>query len=153
MTRVFHDDVRKPPDESWTWARTNIQAIHFLEQGTVSEISLDHDMGGEHMDADHPRTMYFKGRSSHNGLELVRWMLAHDLVPPRVIVHSWNLEGAERMRAALEVGGVYASVVPFDPTPDEPKRCVFCQRPRHPQRTKYCSDMCREQASELMRTG
>jgi hypothetical protein len=45
MIRLWHDDVRPPPDDSWTWARTNDAAKAVLEAHPVCEISLDHDLG------------------------------------------------------------------------------------------------------------
>jgi hypothetical protein len=45
--KVWLDDRRSPypqPDE-WVWVRTPAEAIELLESGTVSELSLDHDLG------------------------------------------------------------------------------------------------------------
>lgn len=43
--KLFLDDIRNPPDNSWTIARTADVAIEFLKTGAVEEISFDHDLG------------------------------------------------------------------------------------------------------------
>ncbi len=43
--KLFVDDVRDAPDESWTVARTAEEAIWMLARGGVEVLSLDHDLG------------------------------------------------------------------------------------------------------------
>ena len=52
--KLFIDDFRDRPDTSWTLARTINEAIHFLSQFEVEEVSLDYDIEcrvqvGEHL--------------------------------------------------------------------------------------------------------
>lgn len=47
LMKIWLDDERPFPDESWTWVFTAQQAIDFLKTGEVKEISLDHDLGDE----------------------------------------------------------------------------------------------------------
>jgi len=42
--KLFVDDIRNAPDESWTVARTINAAISFLETFEPEVISLDHDI-------------------------------------------------------------------------------------------------------------
>lgn len=42
--KVFVDDLRIPPDNTWTLARTNTEAIRLLATGHVEHISIDHDI-------------------------------------------------------------------------------------------------------------
>lgn len=93
--RLWHDDVRQPPDGSWVWAQTNAQAVALLATGDVVEASLDHDLGME------------------NGLVLVKWMCEAGYVPEKVTIHSWNPSGARRMAAVLEDHGHRCVVEPF----------------------------------------
>lgn len=44
--KLWIDDLRVAP-EGWTWAKTPSEAIGFLEAGGVSEVSFDHDLGGD----------------------------------------------------------------------------------------------------------
>jgi hypothetical protein len=57
------DDIRTPPDESWTWVKAVAEAVGFMEAERVTEASLDHDLG---MDDD--------GQELPEGRTLVYWM-------------------------------------------------------------------------------
>lgn len=126
QVRLWHDDVRPPPD-GWVWARTNAQARAILAEHEVIECSLDHDLGLDHIempetyaelqhsDPEQAHQIFLAGRSEDNGLLLVYWMVKHDLVPPVVTIHSWNPAGAQSMRAAFATVGVLATVAPFQP--------------------------------------
>lgn len=101
--KLWHDDIRRPPDHSWVWARTNNEAKSILSQNDVGEASLDHDMGMDHIDPDIvdadglPIGGYLKGDSEDDGYQLVKWMVENDKVPEKVTIHSWNPDGAMRM--------------------------------------------------------
>lgn len=122
--KVWHDDVRKPPDESWEWVRTNDEAKTLLLTGAVETISLDHDLGLEEIDPDAdvhlngadeaiPAGM-LKGHSPNGtGLDLVEWMCEQHLVPAEVMIHSWNPPGAKAMAARLNHFGHDCVVAPF----------------------------------------
>ena len=43
--KLWLDDVRPPPDETWLWARTVDEAKRSSPQTELSEQSLDHDLG------------------------------------------------------------------------------------------------------------
>lgn len=100
--KIWHDDIREPPEPGWTWVQTNKQAIHLLLEAEmrgvkVTEMSLDHDLGAEGSD------IYTAGASPDgDGVDLVQAMCALRLVPPKITVHSWNPEGAARMVGMLE---------------------------------------------------
>lgn len=42
--KLYVDDIRKPPDDSWHLVRSNTEAIRILATQNVEEISLDHDI-------------------------------------------------------------------------------------------------------------
>lgn len=112
--RVWHDDIRPAP-ASWEWARTNDRALELLRAGGVEEISLDHDLGLDHLDSTaDPESIYFAGPSnSGTGYDLVLTMCREELVPDVVTIHSWNPAGAERMAACLAEYGHACSVAPY----------------------------------------
>lgn len=116
--RLWHDDCRPAP-EGWVWARRNEDAQDILLTGNVVEISLDHDLGYHNIDFEtlNPDevidAMQLRGQAEETGLDLVRWMVEHDLVPERVTIHSWNPAGARNMQAHLEQNGHACAVVPF----------------------------------------
>ncbi|MBS9532361.1 hypothetical protein KIH27_02020 [Mycobacterium sp. M1] len=77
--KLFVDDLRDPPDGSWTVARTSSAALEILRSGIpVIELSLDHDLGGE--DTTRPIVLHL---AEHGG-----W-------PKIVRVHTANPVGAE----------------------------------------------------------
>ena len=46
--KLFIDDIRSAPDDSWITVRNSEEAIHFIEQNGISDvISFDHDLGGD----------------------------------------------------------------------------------------------------------
>jgi hypothetical protein len=104
---LWHDDVRPAP-EGWTVARTNKEAQIILAHGNVEDISMDHDLGAKPEDG-----LLAKGNAEETGLDLVKWMIEHKLVPSRVNIHSWNFVGAKRMWYTLHDAGYEATIRPF----------------------------------------
>lgn len=43
--KLWLDDVRTPPDETWEWKRTYDEALEVISKNLVKEISFDHDLG------------------------------------------------------------------------------------------------------------
>jgi hypothetical protein len=110
--KLWHDDIRRPPDETWTWARTNDEAKLLLLNHEVEEASLDHDLGLHGHDPDVLDADLYAAPQTEDGYELVAWMIENGKVPPRIRIHSWNPPGAKRMAQAL--GGLCECVVrPF----------------------------------------
>ena len=117
--KIWHDDVREAP-EGWTRVKNNDEAKEILvaaRQGfeeVVEEISLDHDLGAEiPEDLPYDEILYLKGWSEDNGYELVKWMIEHDLVPPKITIHSWNVIGRMKMASALNDAGYSCEIRPF----------------------------------------
>jgi hypothetical protein len=103
---IWHDDVRPAP-EGWLRAHDNPTALRLLREHDVAVISLDHDLGAS-PDAD----VWARGCSPDgDGRDLVRAMIAEDLVPPEVRIHSWNPSGAREMAALLHDAGYFNVVV------------------------------------------
>jgi len=114
--KLWVDDIRRPPDASWAWARTNAEAIEILRGGDVTEASLDHDMGLHDEDPDAPGATerIALDRAGHaNGLDLVAWMCEHRVIPQTIEIHSWNRDGAHRMAKLFEMHGHRAHVRPY----------------------------------------
>lgn len=84
--KLFVDDLRDPPDDTWTVARTSTEALVILQSGAqVDELSLDHDLGGE--DTSRP---------------IVLWLAEHGGWPAVVRVHSANPVGVEWLEGMIE---------------------------------------------------
>lgn len=114
--KLFHDDIRRPP-QGWIWARTNADAIGWLRTGQVSEISLDHDLGGHELDPDAEDAFLYRGSSEDTGLKLVKFMIYYKIIPAEITIHSWNSVGASNMLRAFHNAGVFhAHYAPFTVT-------------------------------------
>lgn len=84
--RLWVDDLREPPDDTWSWAKTSLVAIEMLKLSGdgVSEMSLDHDLGGE--DTTRP---------------VVLWMCENGSWPDHVYVHTANPVGREWLEGMI----------------------------------------------------
>jgi len=92
MHKLWLDDVRKPPGEDWTWARSVDDAIALFEGEGAVEASLDYDLG------DGNRT----------GLDLLRWLAEGDRWPAkRLAVHSTHRLGVPSMCSFIAREGPY----------------------------------------------
>ncbi|QRY62154.1 hypothetical protein JVX90_17450 [Gordonia sp. PDNC005] len=84
--KLFVDDLRDPPDDTWTVARTSAEALVVLRGNEpVVELSLDHDLGGD--DTTRPVVLHL---AEHGG-----W-------PPIVRVHSANPVGVSWLVGMVE---------------------------------------------------
>lgn len=113
--KVWHDDIRQPPS-GWVWARTNESAMALLTYENVEEISLDHDLGLDHIDPNEDEeAIFFAGPSDNGtGLDLVKWMVEDPKrVPAKVTIHSWNPAGASAMAELLNDHGHNVKVAAF----------------------------------------
>lgn len=121
--KLWLDDVRKPPDDSWTWVKNNPSAKEKIEDNLceINHMSLDHDLGADLLDMDFSKMSteeieLLRGQSEDNGYELVKWMCETKNLPPNVqviTIHSWNPGGAERMIALLRDHECEACYVPY----------------------------------------
>lgn len=114
--KLWHDDIRRPPDNSWVWARTNLDVIRIMlaNADPCEEISLDHDMGLSEADPDVPDADMQEGWDVENdGAKLVQALIALNLVPEKVTIHSWNYDGARRMYNLLKKAGHEPMVQPY----------------------------------------
>lgn len=91
--KLWIDDIRNPPDETWEWVTTSEAAIatmrFFNEDGMRgierSHVSFDHDLGGD--DTTRP---------------VVIWMIENNFKFKNYSVHSANPVGVEWLNAMIE---------------------------------------------------
>lgn len=50
--KLWFDDIRRPPDDTWFWARTIEDAKLIVNSHDIQEASLDHDLGLHEYDPD-----------------------------------------------------------------------------------------------------
>lgn len=92
-TKLFLDDIRNPPDDSWEVVRTAKEAITVLSVTIYDELSLDHDLGDD---------------VNGTGYDVVKWM--EEMVasepfyqpPASIVIHSANPVGRKNMQAGID---------------------------------------------------
>ncbi len=98
---LFLDDVRNPPGDGWTVARSAEEAWAMLRTGNVEACSLDHDLG--ECAACASASVKVTCRHKSTGYDLVKWMAEHNIWPrQKPTVHSANPAGAASMRATID---------------------------------------------------
>lgn len=114
--KLWFDDVRPAP-EGWTWARTIPDGIRLLLEFPCEECSLDHDLGYDCFTLDeinsNPELILARGQAEQTGYDFVEWMISEEVVPPKITIHSWNPDGARRMKNRLLEAGFSAEIQPF----------------------------------------
>ncbi len=130
IKRLFIDDIRDAPDESWVLARTITEAIRLIAQfgDSIEEISLDHDISAEvrvngvyrpfptdenfsavayYIAEKYRNETIFTPGSDINGMPCIKkWY-------PKITVHSSNPVGSENMQAILKNYGILAELKPM----------------------------------------
>lgn len=97
--KLWLDDERDPAQhlkdpENWTWAKNADDAIKHLSNGSVDEISLDHDLG--------------EPKDTNNGYRVINWIEEQvytnpSYTPPTTIrIHTQNVSGKGNMQRALD---------------------------------------------------
>ena len=89
MLKVYLDDCRPVPT-GWVGALWPDEVIRLLEQGTVSELSLDHDLGDDARGTGYDVLVWIEEAVASRGFR-----------PPRIVVHSANPAAGARMVQAI----------------------------------------------------
>ena len=99
--KLFVDDIRQPPDDTWTVARTATQAIRMLATApaVIEEISIDHDIT-------------HGGQTCPETFEAVAYCVAlmpADRKPAKVHIHTANVSQAGKLKKIFEDAGIKAT--------------------------------------------
>lgn len=89
--KLWVDDIRNSPDDSWIIARDYNKAIDCLDTGFFDVVSLDHDLGDE---------------SAKTGYNIVCWIEKKIVTGewttlPTIYVHSANPVGRRNIERAI----------------------------------------------------
>ncbi|WP_407364607.1 cyclic-phosphate processing receiver domain-containing protein [Pseudomonas luteola] len=91
--KIYLDDERATPD-GWHRAYWPEEVISHLQNGYVTEVSLDHDLG----DDDHG-----------TGYDVILWIeeavALKGFIPPKIHVHSANSSAVAKMLAGVKAIG------------------------------------------------
>ena len=87
--KIYLDDERQTP-EGWTRAYWPSEVIEYLESGSVTEVSLDHDLGDD---------------ERGTGYDVILWIeeavVTGGFRPPRIRVHSANISARRKMELGI----------------------------------------------------
>lgn len=117
--KLWIDDLRDPPDDSWEVVRTAHRALCLLEDNEYEEVSFDNDLGFD--------SLY--GNKMLEGRNILGWLRARQAnglyVPPALNAHTSNpdaliamesdialMEGEAISRNILQ--SAYKKVLPFE---------------------------------------
>lgn len=90
MTKLFLDDVRNPPDDTWIVVRSFDEFVAFFSNNPTPElISFDHDLG----------EITSVGISS--GMDCAKWLVENQISGFDFIVHSENPPGKKNIEGLL----------------------------------------------------
>lgn len=109
--KLWVDDTRKPPDNSWQWAKSAREAEAILSSNKIKEISLDYDL--YLIEGDDKSKNY----EAATGADVAAWAKRHDLLPSTVYIHSANPAGISEIKLAL--GSHPYICTPLEPNSDE----------------------------------
>ncbi len=95
--KLWLDETRPPPDESWVHVKTVYAAMKALECGEVATVSFGYDFGTE--------SQRKKGEVL-TGFDAVSWMeymyrAEHMPIPEEMYCHSANPEGRARIEKVI----------------------------------------------------
>lgn len=103
--KLWVDDFREPPDDTWIVARKVQPAIRLIATQNITVISLDHDIENRPDDETFQPVAYFIGEKYNSD---TFW--ADEL---EVTIHSDNPVGAKELIAILEDYCVFAEWKPY----------------------------------------
>lgn len=87
--KIWLDDVREPPDNSWTWVKNAGEATEKIASSKVTHISFDHDLG------DFIATGYDVAKT------IEYWSFIHSISRIKWFVHSANPVGRRNIEMAM----------------------------------------------------
>lgn len=86
-------------DVTYVWNAA--ECISTIEQNDKFDLfCLDHDLAGAYLLQDD------KANSGTEVAEWIHYKLSKDKYPEKIIIHSWNIHGAERMMKLIEPTGI-----------------------------------------------
>lgn len=110
--RLFCDDIRRAPDDTWHVARTVTEAIRILATMPVDEVSLDHDishlitMDGCHRPYPCGETFEPVARFIVQQEAFHRETNSELSSGIKVHIHTSNYPGAQKMKEILKEAGM-----------------------------------------------
>lgn len=112
--KLWVDDIRPIPDDSWTLAKTVNEAIRALYLFDWDEVSLDHDISHQVTVGENSRPY-----PCEETFEAVAHYIAAKYKilnkVPKITLHTANPNGAERMKRLLALEGISSEIKGLPP--------------------------------------
>lgn len=111
--KLYVDDIRNAPDESWMLVRTINSAIRFIEmyKTSITHISLDHDISHQvqvgSLSRPYPCEETFQAVAHYIGS-----VYSNEFECPEITVHSANPVGANSIADILKRYELHCKIVP-----------------------------------------
>lgn len=123
--KIWVDDTRDAPDDSWTVVRKVEPAIALLAKFPMTHISLDHDIENRPDDETFKPVAYFIGEKYWTHKQMDRefeksefstkdMAIARLSLYPEVTIHSINSVAAKEMATILNDYGIIAKIKPYE---------------------------------------
>lgn len=115
MIKLFIDDVRDAPDDSWTVVRKVQPAIDFIGRYMlqIKEYSFDHDIENRPDDETFRPIAHMVGMTWSWGQEIARKEVGKEMEPPKITIHSINPSGAREIQNILMDYGLTSTLAPY----------------------------------------
>lgn len=102
MKKLFLDDMRKAPDNTWDVVRSYDEFTQYIEKNGVPDIiSFDHDLGLEHYPIfeENPSAMTipYETYKEKTGYHCAQWLIQRGILPSKYFVHSMNPVGKKNI--------------------------------------------------------
>jgi len=106
--KLYVDDLRKVPDNTWTLARTNTEAIRLLATLHVEEISIDHDICIPRVEfvKEEVRKRLAIGEETFEPVVYYIVLMKPEDRPKKITIHSSNYPASLRMQGILSDVGI-----------------------------------------------
>ncbi len=117
--KLFVDDIRQPPDGSWTLATTISSAIDFIERYglNITHISLDHDISIEvdihGLNRPYPSPDTFKAVAKYILQYYCDCNLNGNEMYPEMTTHSSNPDGRKAIVSLFDSWGIDCKETPL----------------------------------------
>ncbi len=110
--KIYVDDIRTSPDDSWNICRTALSAVSALDMfwEQIVEITLDHDISHQIVMGEMSRPFACPETFEIVARHVALLKKLHVEWSPAVSIHTSNPAGAERMRLLLEEVGIIPSI-------------------------------------------
>lgn len=114
--KLWVDDLRDAPDDSWTVARKVEPATNIICNMKLEEISLDHDIENRPDDETFCPLAFVIGLRYQTVQEMSDFITGFGprvQAVPKITIHSINPVGAKRMQAILSSYSIKSTYIPY----------------------------------------